>query len=355
MRSLLNCVIVPILLVAPLSGCGWFGGSEEESQMELPEWLSEEDDGSPSPEAFAEESATARLELALRPGVRFPMRKLVEQELTQASLSGQPELSQSQLELLMTITVNEVRGGRASMQVVYDHVRYLQQINGVSVAYDSSAPPAEIPAAALAYHGMLGDGFRFTLGPNNQIESVEGFRDFLQRSLRFLPEEERTQVLLDKDAGSHEQAIAEFIDHTIGLLPYGVDRKVGDQWDRSRRVFGPVPMTITTVCTLQDVAADTVDVALEGSIAPCAPPERNGADPESLQVQVTGGRCYGTCTVSRETGLPQESQVVEEVDMLVRVGAGLEFDQHKRMVTTVETYPAESVQMTGDPIGPRGY
>ncbi len=359
MRSLLPSLMFAFLVTMPLAGCGWFGSDDENSELELPEWLSEEDEGAstePQATAFASDVTSAkpeRLELNLRPGDRFPLRKVVEQELTQASLSGEPQTSWSQLELLLTITVDEVRQGRTRLQVMYDRVRYSHEVNGEVVEYDSSQPPAEIPPAVLAYHGMPGDGFAFWLSRENQIDGVDGFRDFLKRCLRFVPEEQRGQVMRDIEAGSGEQGIEDFVDSTIGLLPYDVDTSIGDSWERPQRIAGPLPMEVNTVCTLRNVTDQTAEVELDGRIQPLAPTDQEGADDGGVQITVTGGRCYGDCTIFRDTGLPSDAHLVREVDMKVQVAGGIEFDQHKRTVTTIEAYPAQTVRAASDPIGPR--
>ena len=35
-------LLATLLLLTGLSGCGWFGDSNEEAEIELPEWLTEE-------------------------------------------------------------------------------------------------------------------------------------------------------------------------------------------------------------------------------------------------------------------------------------------------------------------------
>jgi hypothetical protein len=73
-----------------------------------------------------------------------------------------------------------------------------------------------------------------------------------------------------------------------------------------------------------------------------------------VRVTVKGGRSQGHCTIFRDTGLPKESRVERIVDMTVQMAGGIEFDQQKRTVTTVEAYPPQRIVTTsGEQAGPR--
>ncbi len=333
-----------------ICGCGKAG--VDEGEPELPAWLTDSEDepaaddgtitlaSAQTPTAPALDRA--QLQLSLTPGDRFPLRKVVEQELKQSSLSGVPQISRSRLELLLAITVEEVQAEYKRLRVRYDRVRYSHEVAGELVEYDSAAPPAQIPQAALAYHGMVNDGFAFEIGADNQIAGVIGFRDFLERCLRHVPADQRQRVMLDIEANSGEKGIADFVDNTIGLLPADVDKVLGDSWEKSRHIGRPIPMQIRTVYTLKGLNDSFADVGISGTITPSTTLGRSAGGDPSVRIVVQGGHSQGHCTLYRDSGLPKESHVERVVDMTVQLAGGLEFTQQKTTVTTVESYPSQS-------------
>ncbi|QDU37303.1 hypothetical protein Mal4_16130 [Maioricimonas rarisocia] len=348
-----------LLLVTGLSGCGFFGSSEDEAEIELPEWLTEETpaagpDASAVQPAAAQSAAAmsavpavptappqsrARLELKLHPGDRFPLRKVVSQELTQAALNGTPQVSRSQLDLLLAITVKEVTADRTHLGITYDRVRFTQDIGGERIEYDSANPPQQIPPVLQAYHGMVRDGFSFWIGQDNRIVEIVGFQQFLERCLANVPVDRRQQVLLAMEAGTGEKGISDFIDNTIGLLPYNTETSPGDTWRRPRRISRPVPMELNTNYTLTELNDQFAVVQIEGTIAPSTTLGHGADTNPNVRITVKGGSATGQCTLFRDTGLPRESRVTRTVDMKVTMASGIEFDQHKRTETVIEAYP----------------
>ena len=342
--QLLTC----LLLITPVwfAGCG---SDEGEAEMELPDWLSETESDESAENDADDSTATApaldraALKLALNPGDRFPLRKVVEQELKQSSLDGQPQVSRSRLEMMLAITVDDVRDGRTLMRVKYDRVRYSHDVAGEPLEYDSTAPPAQIPVPVLAYHGMVGDGFAFWIGSDNQIAEIVGFREFVERCLSHVSPDGRQQAMRDIEASAGEKGIADFVDNTIGLLPYDQQKVVGDSWERTRRIARPIPMQIDTTYTLAAFNDDTAEVTVGGAITPSTTLGGDAHDDSSVRITVTGGRSSGRCVLYRDSGLPKESRVERIVDMTVQMAGGIQFDQQKRTTTTVESFPSQEM------------
>ena len=345
------------LLLLFMAGCGDAGGQAD--APDLPDWLTE-DDSSTEFEDSSETTPTApaldraALQLSLQAGDRFPMRKVVEQELKQASLSGTPQISRSRLELMLAISVEDVQPDRTQMRVTYDRVHYSHEVAGELVEYDSNDPPAQIPQAVMTYHGMLKDGFSFVLGSDHQISSVIGFHEFIERCLRHVPENQRQRVMLDIEASSGEKGIADFVDNTIGLLPADVDKVLGDTWKKDRHIGKPVPMQIQTTYTLKDLSNGLATVSIGGEITPSTSLGQSASN-ENVRITVKGGHCHGQCIVFLDSGLPKESRVERTVDMTVQMAGGLEFEQQKHTVTTVETFPSQSSQSPSSAIQPASH
>lgn len=338
-------------IAALLGGCGWSGDAE--------------DDSAEAPVPKAETAPVAqleRLELRLHPGDRFPLMKTVVQELQQSSVLG-PATSQTRLELLLTLTVEEIAADRKRLGVRYNRVRYSQDVAGAKLDYDSAATRGAIPKAALPYHGLVGNGFSFWIGQDNQILEPVGFSEFLERCVRDVPLEERREVLAKFAQTTADEGIANFVDDSIGLLPYDVDGKrdggnvaEGDSWSRERRLLQPMPLYLKTRYTLRELTPHVAEIDVLGTVTNATTTDSEAASrkvtPASAEsggvgasstpdVVVKRGSTLGSCTIDRGTGLPLKSHVERYLDMTVTLPNGLEFEQRKRTVTTIQAFPQQ--------------
>ena len=331
---LLSCLLV--------TGCN-SNSSENQDKLELPSWLTEGEatgaDSASEPLFPTPQSAT--LGLRLKPGDRFPLRKVVEQELRQEAVTGQPQVSRSRLELMFAITVMESVGDRVKLGVRYDRVKYQHQVADDRIEYDSTRPPAQIPLPVRAYHDMVNDGFAFWIGADNQIVDVEGLEGFLERCLKNVPPEHRSEIAIGIEAGSGETGIANFVDNSIGLLPVGKTISPGDSWQQQQHLARPIPMYIDNQYTLKELRDQEAVIDIRGSIAPSSAVTTidNG---KGVKVKIDGGETLGSCVIFRETGLPKQSRVDRNVQMSVVMSDVIQFRQTKRVTTTIESFPVSS-------------
>lgn len=335
-----------VTAVIAFSGCGWFGDDEGADPV--------------VPKADALPTAQVEaLELRLKVGDRFPLRKTVTQELHQASSIG-PAISHTQLELLLTLTVEEVLPDRKRLAVRYNRVKYSQDLAGDKFDVDSNRLDQNPPVAALPYLGLVDNGFAFWVGRDNQIIEPVGFPEFLERCVRAVPQTERKEVLKRFAQSTADEGVANFVDDSIGLLPYEVDGKSkgtnvaeGDTWTRERRLMQPMPLYLNNRYTLRSLTPKFAEIDILGKVTPAATPK----DPEEGVVQasmkatpdvmVRGGNAFGTCTIDRSTGLPLESKVERYLEMNVRLPNGLAFEQRKRTVTTIQAFPQQTAAVSG--------
>jgi hypothetical protein len=347
-------------LLCGLSLLTWSPGCSKPSDNavaeSVPDWLEEDaprkprkkplDERADDEEEFDSAAANDRpahtrpgkLELKLNPGDRFPLTKVVDVELAQASLSGQPEISRRRLELTLMIEVADRRADRTQLRVKYDRVKYSREVAGEKLDYDSRTPPAEVPFAVRMYHDMVRDGFSFWINQENQIVEADDFKAFLTRCLRNIPEEKRQQALFEAE-GNGENGITDFIDNSIALLPFGY-RKAGDTWDKTRNVSRPIPMVIRSTYRLEELNDETAIISINGKVGASTTTGESLVS-NDFRVTVTGGQTNGECTVFRDTGLPRSSRVETLVDMLVQAQS-IEFRQQQKTVTTIESYPVAS-------------
>lgn len=331
------CVLLA-LLASVWSGCNQKSSSNE-SEVELPAWMTEEKKSANSGQIqLASHTTSAFLGLSLQPGDQFPLKKTVQQHLTQHSQNGMMSDNHSQLEMMLAISVLEKRDERVRLAVRYDRVRYQHQIADESVHFDSSVPQESVSPQTIAYRDMVNDGFSFWIGNDNQIVEVDGLSEFIERCLRNVPPEMRQDVVLGIEASSGDSGIANFVDNTIGLLPYGKKTSPGDSWDRRQHIDRPLPMHVSNLYTLKELTDKYAVIDIRGTITPST--SLSNPQYPGLHVIVNGGNTLGTCTIYRETGLPKESRIDRTIEMSVHVDNSVQFRQTKRIITTIESFPS---------------
>jgi hypothetical protein len=317
-----------------LIGCS---NDESEEELQLPDFLSESED--PNGVPIADSPQAAMLELNLRQGERFPLTKVVEQQLTQPSLTGQEIVHDTRLELHMVISVDAVDTGRTLLGVLYNRVRFLSNIAGEVSEYDSSLAGIDVPPAAAPYHRMIGHGFGFWIGSDNQIIETVGFEEFCNHCVA------SQQELLSIETSVGERAVADFVDNSIGLLPYGVARRPGESWQRTDHIERPVPLRMTTTYTLSELNESTAVIYINSEYLPSTT-FSDATSPEGVRVVVQSGSAQGTCTIFRDSGLPVQSSVIENIQMVVQQSGAIEFPQQLVRRTTIESYPQSGSQPT---------
>lgn len=332
----LSTPLLTLLLVCGFAGCGQ-SDPEAESGADLPDWVQTGD----SSKATAE----PQLSLKLRPGDRFPLRKVIEKEVIQNVADASPQMHRLRIELTLGMAVESVTQGKTKFNVRYNRVQYTHSTPDGIVEYDSSSPPPQTALSLRAWQAMVGDGFSFTVGADNQIAAVEGFQEFLKRCLSTIPAERQEDVMLSIESSSGENGVSDFVDNAIGLLPTEGQRAPGDSWHRARHIGRPIPMHLHNVFTLKDLNDDLAVVQIEGSITPSTTlmdvQGRNTSE-QRMRMVVREGTTWGTCSIYRDTGLPQRSRVEHDILMTVFTSGGQSFDQRVRGTTTIEAFPSAS-------------
>ena len=345
-------------LLLSLSGCGWFGSEKVDSNSEdaIPE-LGEHTPSPKSRESANKVIPTENLELRLKVGDRFPLVKTVEQRLRQRSPNGgSPSESTSKLTMTLAITVEKIDRGVKTLGVRYQRVRYEHDIAGEKVSYDSALFPKTVPDAAQVYHGLLDNGFSFELGADNHIVKVHDFDAFLKRCVRHAPARQQKEMLNRLVATQEDEGIANFIDDSVGMLPYNIDDlnaggdvKVGSSWRKNREIVRPFPMTIDTAYRLGSINDRYATLELFGKIVPAQIQHASNSVQQAGATEnmtLRGGHCFGTCTIDRESGLPIQSHVTRQMDLTLQLPNGARFDQTKEIVTSIRTFPEQGAPTT---------
>ena len=338
-----------LLLVVGLSGCGWWGDSEESAFDDtLPEFSSPDDPMAEPVTIVAESSATAtdgQPAAQLQVGDSFPLMKRVVQTLSQPTPHGK-QTSETWLELQFTVSVDEIRDDRTRFGVWYHRVRYSQDIAGEKFEFDSDAPPNPIPVQMRAYQGMVRNGFSFWIGSDNRVIEPVGFDEFLQQCVANVPQQHRRAVMQMLIETSGEKGIASFVDNSIGLLAgrgglEGQDTSwaPGQTWTREDRLAAPFPMHVSNEYLLKSLTPTQAEIEVIGEITPIDALQPTASRNGGVSLQVRRGHSSGSCTIDRTTGLPIRSEVEQHLEMIVKVHGGEEFEQQKKTVTIVQAMP----------------
>ena len=296
----------------------------------------------------APDAAEGELKLSLEIGARFPIQKTIRQKLEQQGPGG-PVKTESTLSMLFAISIDAEEDGRRLMSVRYQRVRYEHEILGERVEYDSASQTDPVPPAAQVYHGLVNNGFQFWLGADNQIAEVLGFDQFLQKCVRHVPLQQRQTLLNQIVATQEDEGFSNFIDNSIGLLPYNPETpgretavQVGEMWEAPKQLLmRPLPMQLNTHYTLTALTDEHAFVDIFGTISPAraTPMGKDARTPSREQITLTGGHTVGHCVIYRDTGLPMKSHVERKIDMQVKFDSQQPFKQHKIIQTTVEAFP----------------
>jgi len=305
------------------------------------------------------------LRFTLQPGAKFPLQKTVEQSLAQQTKDGKV-VSKSRLFTRFAITVDGEEHGKRRLSVRYDRVRYSHDLLGDKIEYDSANAGEQVPDAALLYHGMVNNGFSFWLSDDNRVLDVEGMPEFLQRCARFVPAQRRQQAMQQALTNSEDESFANFLDDSIGLLRFNKEApgresliKEGDEWKRNRKLTSPVPMALDTTYKLVELGDRTAKIDVFGTIVPTRVASLSTASQPRTESELLlkDGHTAGVCTIDRESGLPIYSRVERNLALRVRMPNAGDFDQHKRVVTTIESFPSGQPIYTGQderPMDPNG-
>jgi hypothetical protein len=289
------------------------------------------------------------LELRLAPGQRFPVRKVVEQTLTQQS-HPQPVVGRTRLELWLMLAVEETEASdRVRMRLEYQRVHYRHDVPGESFEFDSSNAGPSLPPVAAPYLGLVGNGFAFSIGPDRRIVELAGFPEFLDRCVRDVPAAQRAAVLQQFSQLVDAAEIANVVDDGIGFLPAAGqgEPRIGSTWTRERRLGRMLPLHLTCQCTLSDLNEQSAGIDIAGHVAATAVIEPvSGQPPGDVRISVRGGHATGHCTVDRLTGLPLRSMIERRVEMLVEPAEGAPFVQVKHLLTTIECFPEQPAPRT---------
>ena len=327
-------------------GCSYFQGTATDDDVDLTE-IDEEEKSEPgelTPFANSQELTPSKPvnEARLKVGDRFPFLKTVEHRLTQVDQAGtQVNSSRTDVNLVLFVeTANP--DGRALVTAQFQRVKYSQDILGKRIVYASDEPHEAIPPEALLYSGLTNNGFSFWLGPNNKVIEIVGYGDFLRRCLRNFPEQSRSNVLLQLEGIKSADAIANFLDESLGMLMMSDDLKrpgpagkKGDFWELEPRYCdAPSPLMTNSRCILKELTSEVAEVLLTGRITGSPEPVSMQDAEGDVKVLFKSGHSTGSCRINAKSGIPIQSQIQRSFELVMEFPDGQRIQQNKDTITT---------------------
>ena len=286
-------------------------------------------------------------QVLLQVGREYAFTRSLRQSLLQ-QIRGARQRSESNLELTFTLRVEATQAGRTLLSVQYSDVNYYHEIAGQRTSFDSSTPAAQIPAEALPYRGLVDNGFSFWLNANNQVQELYGFDQFLQRCVRYLPAGQQADVVQSMSVGSPAEKVALLVDETFGLLPLdGTGSRqlnVGDSWQHDRQLTDPVPMYLSSTCSLKSLQQGAAHVELAGRVSGSGQ-RRNGLV-HGTNLNVKGGRTSGNCQIDQATGLPIRGRIERSLELDVAMSDGTNGRQLKEIVSSIQQVGAVATDVS---------
>lgn len=325
-----------VAVAAASGGYIWWDHSRSDTGAELEQELAEHTPvTSPLPPTKPQPQP---LTLQLAVNEKFPLVKTIHETIEQKTATGKIT-SHTTVQLFLAIQVMRVEPKRKTLRVDYRRVVYDQDVAGEKLHYDSDNPPRVLPVEVQAYDGLVGNGFEFVIGPDNKILDSQGFHEFLTRCFARVPAGQRAEVMDRFMQTTGDERVANFIDDSIGLLPFHkTPVKAGDTWERNRKVDRPIPLHLSQTCTLQGIRNGVADIAIQGSVSPSATYAPTAQPQGGLQLTVRSGKIYGACQIRAKNGLPVKSVINRTYDMIVRYPNGRQFAQTKTSKTKIEVY-----------------
>lgn len=271
----------------------------------------------------------------LQPGDRFPLRKIVVEELIQPTFSGPTTQIAARHEQDLTISVTDRIGERTKLAVAIDRVQFSQRVGEETVTYDSLSPRELVAEEITPFDLFANDGFSFWVDAENRIVAVDSFQEFLARHEQSNLSSEIQTVSFETDMAPQTQQLAAAIWRMTGMQPLPPAVQAGDQWQRSEELRRPVPLVLHNRYTVTSADAKSIVLEIQGEISPSAVPIVTD-DESEVVVSVTGGQTVGRCTLAVNSGIPEQVQIEHTIDMQVRLAETVSFSQIKKITTTIQ-------------------
>ena len=283
------------------------------------------------------------LRLNFQDGAVYRFRMLSTQDLTQ-TFDGQTFDISTKTGFEYTYTVTRMDpDGSAWVDVLYTRALYETDTVFGSVSYDSADPPGQVPEGAESFAAIVGTGFSMRVGPDGEIQEIQGLDDLYDEMLAALdlPDPEMRQAIeLTFREQFGEQAMKDQLGSLFFDFPEG-SLQVGDRWTSTEETTVMLPIVVENTFTLLGLDENTALIEVRSVISTGS--QEGGLDLGLFAFDFTlTGSQEGLIRVDLRTGLANSrlDQTLQGVMTILADGEEITVP-----ISILQTTQIESVQL----------
>lgn len=209
------------------------------------------------------------LRLNFQDGAVYRFRMLTTQDLSQ-TFDGQTFDISTVTGFEYTYTVTRLDpDGSAWVDVIYTRALYETDSAFLNISYDSADPPGQIPEGAEGFAAIVGIGFSMRIGPDGDIQEIEGLDAMYDQMLAELdlPDPEMRQAFeLTFREQFGDQAMKDQLGNLLFEFPEG-SLQVGDSWTSTEETTVMLPIVVETTYTLLGFDENTALIEVRSEIS----------------------------------------------------------------------------------------
>ena len=260
------------------------------------------------------------LRLRLNKGEVHRINVTLDQTIQQ-DMQGLKQQQKQTITIAYTFAVQEVDSqGASTIAVKYESVAFHARTPAGNVDYDSANPPAQVPAMAGGFAGLVGQGYTMKIRPDGQVIEVKGLDQLLAALLakmnvregpaRAAAERALRQQINEQNMKSNLQTVfAPYPDHPVAI---------GETWTRKTEISLGFPLVIESTYTLKGRQGGlaTIDVVGKAWSPPDAAPVDLGQ--MKMSYKLTGDQ-GGLLTIVESTGWTQTADISQKLGGETRI------------------------------------
>ncbi len=268
----------------------------------------------------AESGEKVQLKFSLKKGESYKLKMSTDQKISQDIMGMKQDMTQA-FTMVFRHDVEAVDDkGEATIKVTYESVSYKSESPMGKVEYDSTKPPAEVPAMAKGYAALVGQGFTMKMTPNGTLTDIKGIAAMLENMLKKMELPEGPEkALIEKNLKKQftDEAMKEQMQSSLAIFP---DKPVGvgDSWEKKFSGMGMFPCIVENTWTLKSRkdGVATIDVISK------VKPDPDGKPVDMGVVKLTyklSGEMSGSTKVKESTGWAVSSKIKQKISGTVKM------------------------------------
>ncbi|MBN2309222.1 MAG: hypothetical protein JXR94_09645 [Candidatus Hydrogenedentes bacterium] len=261
-----------------------------------------------------------QLRLRLEKGDVLTQTITTVQQIRQTFMGNPMDMTQEMaFELTQRVTDVDAEG-TASVQMVYDAVRFRQKAAQGEFIYDSKEPEAASHPMARGFTALVGQALTMKFHADGRVSDVQGSEAIAARLVESMgltegPQKDMALQQFKEQFGA--DAIRQSLEQAMKIYPEGpVD--VGDSWDAVMTLKQTFPATIASTYTVSERRDGVTFLDVKGAVTsdPEAKPMEMG--PLKMTYKLDGTQS-GTVEIVEANGLSRKSVIEQKLEGTVRI------------------------------------